>query len=66
MPRARRAAQAPFGDRLYVELQRHGMAYERRVEPHLLELAYALDMPLVATNEPYFPTAETITRRTTR
>ncbi|MEO1311299.1 MAG: PHP domain-containing protein [Pseudomonadota bacterium] len=43
-----------FGDRLYVELQRHGLADERRVEPALVEAAYALDLPLVATNEPYF------------
>jgi DNA polymerase-3 subunit alpha len=42
-----------FGDRLYVELQRHG-ALERRVEPVLIELAYAKGVPLVAANEPYF------------
>ncbi len=29
-----------FGDRLYVELQRHGLPQERAVEPHLLDLAY--------------------------
>jgi DNA polymerase-3 subunit alpha len=45
-----------FGDRLYVELQRHGLASERRVEPQLIELAYAHGLPLVATNEPYFAT----------
>ncbi len=43
-----------FGDRLYVELQRHGMAAEKRVEPTLLDLAYANGVPLVATNEPFF------------
>ncbi|MDE1174084.1 MAG: DNA polymerase III subunit alpha [Parvibaculaceae bacterium] len=43
-----------FGDRLYVELQRHGMADEQQVEPDLVELAYAHELPLVATNEPYF------------
>ncbi len=46
-----------FGDRLYVEVQRHGLESERRVEPALLELAYARSLPLVATNEPYFATA---------
>lgn len=45
---------ALFGDRLYVELQRHSMPYERRTEPALLELAYKNNLPLVATNEPYF------------
>src|SRR5436190_3660961 len=43
-----------FGDRLYVELQRHGMDKERRVEGGLIDLAYARGLPLVATNEPYF------------
>ena len=47
-----------FGDRLYVELQRHGMAAERVAEPALIELAYARGMPLVATNEPFFATRE--------
>jgi DNA polymerase III subunit alpha len=48
--------QRLFGDRLYVELQRHGLASERRVEPQLIELAYRHGLPLVATNEPYFAT----------
>jgi DNA polymerase-3 subunit alpha len=43
-----------FGDRLYVELQRHGMAEERRCESALLDLAYAKNLPIVATNEPFF------------
>ena len=51
------ALAALFGDRLYVELQRHGMTHERASEPMLLDLAYAKSLPLVATNEPYFATA---------
>jgi DNA polymerase-3 subunit alpha len=47
-----------FGDRLYVELQRHGMAAERVAEPVLIELAYDRGIPLVATNEPFFATRE--------
>ena len=43
-----------FGDRLYVELQRHGMPQERHCEGALLDLAYAKGLPLVATNEPFF------------
>src|SRR5207245_4961491 len=47
-----------FGDRLYVELQRHGLADERRAEAALVELAYARGLPLVAANEPYFARRE--------
>ena len=47
-----------FGDRLYIELQRHGTASERTIEPGLLELAYAQSIPLVATNEPFFAHTE--------
>jgi DNA polymerase-3 subunit alpha len=47
-----------FGDRLYVELQRHGTAEERMAEPALIDLAYAKGVALVATNEPYFATAD--------
>ena len=43
-----------FGDRLYIEIQRHGLAQEREVEAQLLDLAYRRGLPLVATNEPYF------------
>jgi len=48
------ALKSIFGDRLYVELQRHGLPQERAVEPLLLELAYGAQLPIVATNEPYF------------
>ncbi len=47
-----------FGDRLYVELQRHNTDRERRVESGLIDIAYAKGLPLVATNEPYFATAD--------
>src|SRR5947209_10228812 len=43
-----------FGDRLYIELQRHGGSAERSAEPALIALAYARGIPLVATNEPLF------------
>jgi len=43
-----------FSDRLYVELQRHGLAGEQRVEPDLLAMAYAHELPVVASNQPYF------------
>ncbi len=44
-----------FGDRLYVELQRHGLEAELEAEDWLVGQAYARDLPLVATNEAYFP-----------
>lgn len=46
--------QSIFGDRLYVELQRHGRDGEAALEAHLLKLAYDADLPIVATNEPFF------------
>jgi len=46
---------AAFPGRTYVEVQRHGMALEERLEPAFLDLAYAQDLPLVATNEAFFP-----------
>lgn len=45
-------------DHLYVEVQRHGLASEKQVEPQLVELAYDLSLPLVATNQCYFPTRD--------
>src|ERR1700736_3479711 len=47
-----------FGDRLYIEPQRHGLDKERRAEAGLIDLAYGKGLPLVATNEPYFATAD--------
>jgi DNA polymerase III subunit alpha len=43
-----------FGDRLYVELQRHDMPEQIAAEPELLRLAYKHELPLVASNEPFF------------
>ncbi len=47
-----------FPDRLYIELQRHETPDEIKAEPALIEIAYTHDLPLVATNEPYFPHKE--------
>ncbi|MCB1535434.1 MAG: DNA polymerase III subunit alpha, partial [Rhodoblastus sp.] len=46
--------QGMFGDRLYVEIQRHGEEAERETERYLRDMAYRGGLPLVATNEPYF------------
>ena len=50
--------KAMFGDRLYVELQRHGLPEERAAEEQLIDLAYAKDIPLVATNDVHFGGAD--------
>jgi DNA polymerase-3 subunit alpha len=47
-----------FGDRFYIELQRHGRPMEASVEPRLIDYAYRKGIPLVATNEPFFKTAK--------
>ncbi|MGR3717994.1 MAG: DNA polymerase III subunit alpha [Thermohalobaculum sp.] len=53
-----------FPNRLYVEIQRHGSggplrtAPEEATEPGLVDIAHALDLPLVATNDVYFETPE--------
>jgi len=52
---------AIYPDRLYVELQRHPgeggrlMEGERTTERPFLELAYEMGLPIVATNEVFFP-----------
>ncbi len=40
-----------FDNRLYVELQRHGERIEADTEGPLVEMAYKLGLPLVATND---------------
>ena len=51
---------ATFGDRLYVELQRHptetGQApeAEKLTEAPQIAMAYAMNLPIVATNDVYF------------
>ncbi len=67
LPKARallRRLAAAYPDRLYVELQRHpgeGGALpegEAASEAAMVDLAYDLGLPLVATNDVYFPKAE--------
>ncbi|WP_166416964.1 DNA polymerase III subunit alpha [Cochlodiniinecator piscidefendens] len=56
--------KAAFQDRLYVELQRHPgeggqcTEAERATERGFVEMAYAMDLPLVATNDVYFPKSD--------
>ena len=67
LPKARALVQrlaAAYHDRLYVELQRHpgeGGALpegEAASESAMVDLAYDMGLPLVATNDVYFPKAE--------
>ncbi|GHF46733.1 DNA polymerase III subunit alpha [Seohaeicola zhoushanensis] len=59
-----RRLHAAFGDRLYIELQRHPgedgnpTEAERLTERGHVEMAYAMDIPLVATNDVYFPKSD--------
>lgn len=43
-----------YPGRTYVELTRHGSEDEIKAEPRLLELAYAQDVPIVATHDARF------------
>ena len=47
-----------FHGRLYIELQRHGLEDERKIEDRLIELADQAEVPLVATNNCFFPSAD--------
>ena len=46
--------QEVFGDRLYMEIMRHGLPDEKRIEADMLALAIDKDVPIVATNDIYF------------
>jgi DNA polymerase III subunit alpha len=52
-----RLAEA-FADRIVMELHRHNLHSERAVEPGLITLADEAGIPLVATNDCYFPTPD--------
>jgi DNA polymerase-3 subunit alpha len=49
---------ALFPDRFYIELQRHPSRRARNVEGDLIGVADDLGLPVVATNEPFFPKAD--------
>lgn len=46
-----------FKNRLYIELSRQGILSpdQEKIEGRLIQLAYTFDIPLVATNEAFFP-----------
>jgi DNA polymerase III subunit alpha len=52
------ALKDAFPGRLYIELTRHGLPEEARTENGFVDLAYEHDLPLVATNDAYFPGAD--------
>ncbi|MBA4750202.1 MAG: DNA polymerase III subunit alpha [Alphaproteobacteria bacterium] len=49
-----RALSTLFKGRFYLELSRQDLPHEAKTEPLLFELADALNLPLVATNEVFF------------
>lgn len=52
------ALQNIFPGRLYIELQRHFLADEDAAEDGMVQIAYDLDIPLVATNDCFFGTED--------
>jgi len=52
------ALKESFGDRLAVELTRHGLDIERGLDPALLALADQAGLPVVAANDVYFAKSE--------
>jgi DNA polymerase III subunit alpha len=67
MPKARALMErlaAIYPDRLYVELNRHMdaggqmMAAQAQTEAAFIDMAYDMGLPLVATNDVYFPKAD--------
>ncbi len=47
-----------FKDNIYVELQRYGDRPDKDIEAALIAFAYEMDVPLVATNQAYFASAD--------
>jgi len=53
-----------FNNRTYIELQRHGSDGEKytieeaKTEKYFIEMAYSMSLPLVATNDVFFPKRE--------
>ena len=45
-----------FAGRLYMEIGRHKLNIENELEGTFVDLAYKFDIPLVATNQVFFPT----------
>ncbi|MGA0235694.1 MAG: PHP domain-containing protein [Alphaproteobacteria bacterium] len=53
-----RAMKTMFEGRLYLEVQRHGQAFEKALEPRLLRTAQDHNLPIVATNDAHFAAAD--------
>jgi DNA polymerase-3 subunit alpha len=49
---------ALFGDRFYLELQRHGIGDQDRVNSELVKMGLDLRLPLLATNDAHYLAAE--------
>lgn len=53
-----RRLAALFPGRFYIEIMRHGLEIEARIEDGLIDLAYRHNLPLVATNNVFFAKKE--------
>ncbi|MBR3929967.1 MAG: DNA polymerase III subunit alpha [Alphaproteobacteria bacterium] len=47
-----------FGDRFYIEIQRHGLDDEIKTEPGFLAIAREMNIPIVATNDVCFASSK--------
>lgn len=47
-----------FGNRFYIEIQRHGLDDEIKTEPEFLRIATEMNIPIVATNDVCFRAAQ--------
>jgi len=47
-----------FGDRFYLELQNHGLDFQQNLNKALIDFSRSLGIPLVATNDVHYVTAE--------
>ncbi|MBR5191800.1 MAG: DNA polymerase III subunit alpha [Clostridia bacterium] len=43
-----------FGDDFYLEIQDHGLAEQKRINPFIIQLSNELNIPLVATNDVHY------------
>ncbi|MBK8137687.1 MAG: DNA polymerase III subunit alpha [Chloroflexi bacterium] len=56
--RAARRYRELYGDRFYIELQRHHLPDDQRLTADLIALARELSLPVVATNNVHYPARE--------
>lgn len=46
--------QKIFSDDFYIQISRHGLENEKKIEQNLIDIAYKFNIPLIAINDNYF------------